>query len=225
MGNYVENNLQKDEQIVLKAKITYLAIIGPAVAALIFIVIGIVLLACGKIFAVQIAFPEEVKAAGVDATIRALNELPAEAASVVPGVSLYNSMNTAFNSFGSLCIVVPVVSLTILIVRLLCTSIAVTNKRVIGKTGIIKVKSIDLHIDKVDTIKTEYSVIGRLLGYAKLSVKGSGEGEPIAFPGVINADEFKNTVNSTIEQHAEEARRAQAAEIAAAMAAGKSDNK
>ena len=125
---------------------------------------------------------------------------------------------------GIALILIGVIPLVMKIIDLYCTNIAVTNKRVIGKTGIIRVKSIDLHIEKVDTVKVETSFWGRLLKFYCISIKGTGDGEPIAFHGVTNGNEFKNAVNATIERHADEARKAQAAEIAAAMAKANNNN-
>lgn len=120
---------------------------------------------------------------------------------------------------GIIIILIGAIPLIVRFIDIRCTQIAVTNKRVIGKKGIIRIQSVDLHIEKVDTVKVEASFWGRIFKFYKLQVTGSGEGNPVWFVGVSNANEFKNAVNEAVEQYAEEARKAQAAEIAAAMAA------
>ncbi len=117
-------------------------------------------------------------------------------------------------------IVIGVLPLLYRIIYLCSMSLAVTNKRVIGKVGIIKKNTLDYPIEKVDNISTENSFWGAILKYHTVTVLGGGGSDAkIKFQGISNAVQFKNTVTDAIEQHAEEARKAQAAEIAAAMAA------
>lgn len=47
---------------------------------------------------------------------------------------------------------------------------AVTNRRVVMKTGLIRRKTIDLFLNKVDTVSASEGLIGRLLGYATVRV-------------------------------------------------------
>lgn len=101
------------------------------------------------------------------------------------------------------------------------TKLAVTNKRVIGKTGILSINTIDFHIDKVDNVSYNAGLWGNIFHFYDLTVAGTGDRKrTIRF--ISNAQAFKNTVSEAIEKHADEARKAQAAEIAAAMNAGKS---
>jgi hypothetical protein len=53
--------------------------------------------------------------------------------------------------------------------------IGVTNKRVILKKGFISRETIEMNMDKVETVLVEQSLLGRILGYGAITVKGTGQ--------------------------------------------------
>jgi uncharacterized membrane protein YdbT with pleckstrin-like domain len=56
------------------------------------------------------------------------------------------------------------------------TEIAVTDHRVIYKTGLIRRHTAEMNMDKVESVVVDQSIIGRLLGYGSVHVRGTGEG-------------------------------------------------
>ena len=54
------------------------------------------------------------------------------------------------------------------------TELAVTNKRVIKKTGIISRRTDEMKITSIETVTLQQSVVGTLLGYGTLLVTGRG---------------------------------------------------
>ncbi len=114
-------------------------------------------------------------------------------------------------------LVIGLVPLLLRILELACMALSVTNKRVVGKTGVLRVHSLDLHIDKVDNVTLNATLLGRIFKYYNVTIKGSGDGTGVKFSGISNGPQIKNAITEAIEQHAAEARRAQAAEIAMAM--------
>lgn len=54
------------------------------------------------------------------------------------------------------------------------TELAVTNRKVIGKWGLISRRTIEQRLDKVDSIEVEQTILGRILGYGTVEVRGSG---------------------------------------------------
>ena len=60
------------------------------------------------------------------------------------------------------------------------TEIAVTNRRVIYKEGFIRRNTVEMHMDKVESVDVDQSILGRLLDYGDVTVKGTGTGfEPL----------------------------------------------
>jgi uncharacterized membrane protein YdbT with pleckstrin-like domain len=56
------------------------------------------------------------------------------------------------------------------------TEIAVTDRRVIYKVGFISRKTTEMHMDKVESVDVDQSVLGRILDYGDVIVRGTGSG-------------------------------------------------
>ena len=54
------------------------------------------------------------------------------------------------------------------------TEIAVTDKRVIYKTGFIKRHTVEMNMDKVASVDVDQSILGRILDYGTVQVIGAG---------------------------------------------------
>jgi uncharacterized membrane protein YdbT with pleckstrin-like domain len=60
------------------------------------------------------------------------------------------------------------------------TEIVVTDKRIIYKAGFIRRHTVEMNLDKVESVQVEQSVMGRLLECGTLIIRGPGAGsEPI----------------------------------------------
>jgi len=57
------------------------------------------------------------------------------------------------------------------------TEIAVTNLRVIFKTGFIRRTTNEMNMDKVESVRVDQSILGRILDYGDVTIIGTGEGE------------------------------------------------
>jgi len=51
---------------------------------------------------------------------------------------------------------------------------AVTNRRVLIKTGVIRRKSLEILLSKVEGIQVDQSILGRILNYGSIVVTGTG---------------------------------------------------
>jgi uncharacterized membrane protein YdbT with pleckstrin-like domain len=77
----------------------------------------------------------------------------------------------------------------------LTTEIAVTNRRVIYKTGLISRRTIEMNMDKVESVDVTQDFFGRLLDYGTVLIRGTGAGlepltnvaSPIALRNAIGA--------------------------------------
>jgi uncharacterized membrane protein YdbT with pleckstrin-like domain len=65
-------------------------------------------------------------------------------------------------------------------IRRFATEIAVTNHRIIYKTGLISRRSVEMNMDKVESVDVTQDIFGRLLDYGTVTIRGTGAGlEPL----------------------------------------------
>ena len=63
------------------------------------------------------------------------------------------------------------------------TELAITNKRVIAKFGFISRRTIEININKVESIQVDQTLLGRIFNYGTLLISGAGNPQaPI--PGI-----------------------------------------
>ena len=188
--DYVERNLGAGEKILLRAKVNRLSLVPSILGAILLEIVFFVIRA------------KLIEWIGLDSSNSSKDE---------------NAILKSFDAVLIFCVqcvaLVPVLKKAIFLAS---TKIAITNKRIIGKWGIIKIETIDFKIEKVDNVAYSAGFWGNIFKFYTLTFSGSGYKGVHAY-NISNALEFKNKVTDAIEQHAEEARRAQAAEIAAAM--------
>ena len=75
------------------------------------------------------------------------------------------------------------------------TELSVTNHRVIYKTGLVRRHTVEMNMDKVETVNVDQTILGRILGYGTIHVLGTGQGieglsriaAPIAVRNAITA--------------------------------------
>ncbi len=60
---------------------------------------------------------------------------------------------------------------------------AITNKRVIIKTGLISRRTVELNLTKIESVNVDQSILGRILGYGSLQIVGTGGTKEI-FPNI-----------------------------------------
>ena len=66
----------------------------------------------------------------------------------------------------------------------------VTNKRVIVKTGIFSRKTLEMNLNKIESVNVDQSIMGRLLNYGTITIIGTG-GTRESFPNIGHAVEFR----------------------------------
>ena len=79
------------------------------------------------------------------------------------------------------------------------TEMAVTNRRVVIKTGLANRKTIEMLLNKVESIEVSETAFGRILGYGSIVVIGTG-GSPEPFHKVAHPLEFRSQVQQQIEK-------------------------
>ena len=98
---------------------------------------------------------------------------------------------------GVACVVVAAIFFGIGFVRRSATEMAVTNKRVIVKSGLANRRTTELLLSRIESIAVEEPALGRLLGYGTVIVRGTG-GTPEVFPQIARPLEFREQVQRQI---------------------------
>lgn len=81
------------------------------------------------------------------------------------------------------------------------TELAVTNRRVVIKTGFIKRDTLELNLVKVESVSVEQSLFGRMFGYGSITVIGTG-GTRESFADISAPLAFRKAVQEAIDVHA-----------------------
>ena len=74
-------------------------------------------------------------------------------------------------------LLIAVVGLFILLaawIRYRTTEFAVTDRRIIAKTGLVSRRTVEMFLDKVESLNVDQSVAGRLFDYGTVTVRGTG---------------------------------------------------
>jgi len=86
------------------------------------------------------------------------------------------------------------------LIIILTTEFAVTNKRVIAKTGFIRRHTIEMLLSKVESIAAHQSVLGRLLNFGTVTVTGTG-GTKESFRAIAEPIVVRKKINQIVERY------------------------
>ena len=75
------------------------------------------------------------------------------------------------------------------------TETDVTNLRVVHKTGFIKRRTFEMSFDKVESVDVNQSILGRILNYGNVTVRGVGEGAE-DIDTIASPLEFRNAITA-----------------------------
>ncbi|OZI08143.1 hypothetical protein BWI93_10815 [Siphonobacter sp. BAB-5385] len=76
----------------------------------------------------------------------------------------------------------------------------ITNKRLVIKTGFISRDTIELNLNKVESIQVEQSVWGRMFGFGTVSIHGTGETSQV-FTRISDPLEFRRKYQEQYDQY------------------------
>ena len=79
------------------------------------------------------------------------------------------------------------------------TEIAVTDRRVIYKKGLIQRETNEMNMDKVESVKINQSILGRMLDYGDVTILGTGEGFE-TLRTIANPIELRNSITGNDAQ-------------------------
>ena len=80
-------------------------------------------------------------------------------------------------------------------IRRASTELAVTDRRVIFKRGLVRRHTVEMNMDKVESVDVDQSVLGRIFNYGDVTVRGTGASieplrlidDPLAFRSSVTA--------------------------------------
>ena len=75
-----------------------------------------------------------------------------------------------------LCSYISLLHGLIISIRRQTTEIAVTDRRVIYKTGVIATHTDEMNMDKIESVLVDQTMMGGLLNYGTVDIRGTGEG-------------------------------------------------
>jgi uncharacterized membrane protein YdbT with pleckstrin-like domain len=167
--SYVEKSLVPGETLLYQTRHHWIILLGPVAMGLVLGLVAVVLL--GESIAAKNG---KGVAAGVSAT--------AVEAMIVLGVFLVVAAIATFG-YG--------------VVKRNATEMAVTNRRVLIKTGMASRRTLDLMLSRVESIAVEETFLGRMLGFGSVVVRGTG-GTPESFVLIAHPQEFRRNVQEQI---------------------------
>lgn len=74
------------------------------------------------------------------------------------------------------------------------TEIAVTNRRVIFKTGFISRKTNEMQMDKIESVEVVQSIAGRIFDYGDIIISGTGHGQFTRIRTIASPIEMRNQI-------------------------------
>ena len=166
---YVDRNLVPGETLLYRTRHHWLVLLGPLFGGLLLLVPGVALLA-------------EAMATS-------------NSAGLVVGNSTISPKMMAIT--GAVLVVAAILTFSYGVAKRNATEMAVTNRRVLIKTGMTSRRTLDLMLSRVESIGVEESAIGRMLGNGSVVVRGTG-GTPEPFVMIAHPQDFRRAVQEQI---------------------------
>jgi uncharacterized membrane protein YdbT with pleckstrin-like domain len=104
----------------------------------------------------------------------------------------------AMETLGACCLVAAAIIFGSAVLKKNATEMAVTNRRVIIKTGLASRRSLEIMLPKVESIGIDETFGGRMLGFGTVTIHGTG-GTPEPFRRIAHPNEFRRAVQQQID--------------------------
>jgi uncharacterized membrane protein YdbT with pleckstrin-like domain len=75
------------------------------------------------------------------------------------------------------------------------TETDVTSMRVVHKEGFIKRRTFEMNLDKVESVDVDQTILGRVLGYGDVTIRGVGEGVE-TIKTIAHPLQFRNNITA-----------------------------
>ncbi len=92
------------------------------------------------------------------------------------------------------------------LIIMLTTEFAVTNRRVIAKTGFIRRHTLEMLLPKIESVSVNQNILGRLLNFGTVTVTGTG-GTKESFRAIFEPIAVRKKINQIIEGYMQHQRK------------------
>jgi uncharacterized membrane protein YdbT with pleckstrin-like domain len=117
---------------------------------------------------------------------------------LIAAIWLFFSLGGTVAKFLALILIVGVLVTGLhALVERVTSEFAVTNKRVLIKTGLIRRHSLETLLTKIESIGVAQSILGRILGFGTIVISGTG-GSKEPFHRIANPMMFRRQVQEQI---------------------------
>ncbi len=157
---YVQQSLGPNEELVHIGRFHWMYTVG-AFMAILWGIIGSVMVVLGAIYMYQL-----------------LGKYPPN----LPLLEQIRNLHPGIRILAFVVFILGLMSFARMMVVKATTEIAVTNSRIIYKRGLIARYIGEINIDRIEGVNILQSILGRILNYGRLAVRGMGIGEVILPP-------------------------------------------
>ncbi len=77
------------------------------------------------------------------------------------------------------------------------TELAITNRRIISKSGIVRRTIMELRLEKIESIKVDQGITGRILNFGSITIAGTG-GDKTPIERIANPLQFQKHFMSAV---------------------------
>jgi uncharacterized membrane protein YdbT with pleckstrin-like domain len=166
--SYITKNLVPGETLLFETRHHWVVLLGPLIFSFVLGIPGAALLADAV---------EEKNGRGV----QELNSIGPEGLAAI----------------GAVLLVIALIIFAYGLAKRNATEMAVTNRRVLIKTGMASRRTLDMVLGKVESVGVEETFLGRVLGYGSVVVRGTG-GTPESFVMIAHPQQFRQSVQQQI---------------------------
>lgn len=114
--------------------------------------------------------------------------------------ALFLLLNPGVFPLGVLLAVVTVVMFSFATLYKHFLVLVLTDKRVFLRHGIIRVDTIQIRHSRIESVETEKTIMGQILGYAVVVIYGTGS-RRTAIPFIADALEFRNQLDEMLSAY------------------------
>ena len=102
-------------------------------------------------------------------------------------------------SFGFFLLLITGIACSYIAIIYYTSELAITNKRVLSKLGLIYRTTHELRLDKIESVSVDQSIFGRIFSYGTLEVSGTG-GNVTPISGIAHPIQFRRELAKVLDE-------------------------